>query len=329
MKSKPERVFLTWLTCSTRSQTLAANFHAEPVFFRYLSGKGNAPKAFLRYLLMIFHTIGFVLRRQPKLVFVMNQPVFLPLVLFCLSRITRVKYVIDSHSGLFIKPQWRWSLPLMKYAYRHSLFSIVTNQKHRELVSSWGARVEVLGALSVDQEPVVPFSRPASPCLAVIGAFAEDEPTEEVVAAARRAPEVRFYVTGALKNAPPDLVQNAPANVIFTDYQPRPNYVGIVQAMDGAMILVKNDNVMQMGAYEAMSWEVPIITSDWPVLRENFYKGALFVNNSPDDIVRAVRELLSNLPYYKGEVAGLRRERRQAWEEQISRINEFIKESVG
>ncbi|RJP79153.1 MAG: glycosyltransferase family 1 protein [Candidatus Zixiibacteriota bacterium] len=324
----PERVFLTWLPYSRRSQTLAANFQAEPVYFRYLAGKHNVPKAVLRYLVMTVHTILLVLRRRPRLVFVMNQPIFLPLTLFLLHFLTRVRYVVDSHSGLFIKPQWRWSLPMMKYVYRYSLFSIVTNQRHRELVTSWGANVEVLGALSVDHEEVEPFTRPEGPCLVVIGTFAEDEPTREVIEAARQLPQVRFFVTGAVKNAPPDLVSGAPDNVTFTDFQPRPRYVGLVQAMDGAMILVKNDNVMQMGAYEAMSWAVPIVTSDWPVLRENFYRGAIFTDNSTADIVRAVRELLERRDYYREEIARLRTEKRQAWDQQIGRINGFIQQRL-
>lgn len=322
------KLFLTWLPYSRRSHTLAESFGAEPVYFAYLAGKKNVPRAILRYIVMTLHTVWYILAHRPKLVFVMNQPIFLPLIIFLLSRLVRVNYVIDSHSGLFNKPQWNWSLPIMKYAYRHSLFSIVTNQHHRQLAESWGARVEVLGALSVKEEPVVPFDRPEGPCLVVIGTFAQDEPTEEVLEACRRLPEVRFFVTGALKNAPQRLIENAPVNVTFTDFQPRENYVGLVQSMNGAVILVKNDHVMQMGAYEAMSWAVPIITSDWGVLRENFYRGALWVDNSPEDILRAVGELLGNLEHYKAEIAELRRERREYWDNTIARINEYIEQAV-
>ncbi len=277
---------------------------------------------------MTLHTVWYLLKRRPQLVFVMNQPIFLPLTVFLVSRFVRVEYVIDSHSGLFNKPQWNWSLPVMKYAYRHSLFSIVTNQYHRELAESWGGKVEVLGALSVKEEPVIPFERSEEPSLVVIGTFAQDEPTQEVLEACRRLTGVRFYITGALKNAPPDLVSSAPENVIFTDFQPRPDYVGLVQAMDGAIILVKNDHVMQMGAYEAMSWAIPIVTSDWAVLRENFYRGAIFVDNTAQDIERAVKELLSQLDHYRAEVAELRCERQDYWDNTIARINEYIKASI-
>jgi glycosyltransferase involved in cell wall biosynthesis len=328
MKITSDRIFITWLPYSQRSQTLAESFGAQPIYLGYLAGKGNLLKIALRYFLMTLHTVFISLKRRPRLIFVMNQPVFLPLTVFLLSFVVRCQYVIDSHSGLFNKPRWSWSLPLMKYAYRRSLFSIVTNPKHADLVASWGARVEILGALLLGEEPVKVFARPSRPCLVVIGTFAEDEPIAEMLEACRQLPEVQFYVTGALKNAPQNVIEEAPGNVSFTDFQPRPAYVGLVQAMDGAIILVKNDNVMQRGAYEATSWGIPIITSDWPILRESFNRGALFVDNTPPTIVKAIRELLARLEQFKLEVQDLLGERRRQWEAQIKRINSFIAENI-
>ncbi len=326
MKSYRDRVFITWLPYSRRSQTLAENFGAKPIFFGYLAGKHNIPKAVLRYTIMTIHTIGYVILMRPKVVFVINQPVFLPLILFALSQITGVKYVIDSHSGMFIKAQWKWSLPLMKYAYRHSLFSIVTNQSHKELTESWGAKIEVLGALSVDEVAVKPFSRPEDPAVVIIGSFASDEPTKEIIEACRKQPDIKFFMTGAIKNAPKELISNAPENLKFTDFLTLENYVGLVQSMDAAIILVTNDDVMQRGAYEAMSWAVPIITSDWKVLRDSFYRGAVFVDNTPDEIVCAVKEIISNLDEYKKEITALRLEHSQVWDKNIAGINAYIEE---
>jgi len=324
-KASRKRVFLTWLPYSQRSQTLAESFEAKAVYFGYLSGTKSTGKAILRYILMTFHTAAYLVRHRPRLVFVMNQPVFLPLVVYLLSFLLGYRYVVDSHSGLFNKAEWRWSLPLMRYVYRRSLFSIVTNREHRDLVASWGSRVEVLGALTVGEEKVEPFSRPPGPCLVVIGTFAADEPTREVLEACRQMPHVHFFMTGSLKKAPNDVLADRPPNVTFTDFMARPQYVGLVQAMDGAIVLVTNDNVMQRGAYEAMSWAVPIITSDWPLLRETFHRGTIFVDNSPSGIAAAVRQVLERLEYYRAEIRALRTDRAEQWESDIGRINAFIK----
>ncbi|RPJ80635.1 MAG: hypothetical protein EHM18_18200 [Acidobacteria bacterium] len=107
----------------------------------------------------------------------------------------------------------------------------------------------------------------------------------------------------------------------------RPNYVGLVQAMDGAIVLVKNDNVMQRGAYEAMSWAVPIVTSDWPLLRETFCRGTLFVDNSPEQIVVAVGQLVERQEFFRLEIRRLQEERAARWEAEIARINRFLAEA--
>jgi glycosyltransferase involved in cell wall biosynthesis len=321
---EPGRVFLTWLPFSQRSQTLAESFQAEPVYFGYLAGGRNPFRAAFRYLVMTLHTIGFIFRHRPRLIFVMNQPVFLPLTVYLLSFVFRYQYVIDSHSGLFNKRQWNWALPLMEDAYRRSLFSIVTNRTHQALVQAWGTQVEVLGALLLGDEPVEQFRRPEKPSLVIIGTFAEDEPTTEVIEACRRMPDFHFFLTGALERAPAGLRENAPDNVTLTGFMSRPGYVGMVQSMDAAIVLVKHENVMQRGAYEAMSWGVPIITSDWTLLRQTFYRGTLFVDNSPDQIEWAVRQLIDHLPFYQAEIARLREEKAARWQEDIARINSVI-----
>jgi glycosyltransferase involved in cell wall biosynthesis len=324
--AEPGRVFLTWLPFSQRSQTLAESFRANPVYFGYLAGGRNPAKAALRYLVMTLHTIGFIARHRPRLIFVMNQPVFLPLTVYLLSFLFRYHYVIDSHSGLFNKREWNWALPLMEDVYRRSLFSVVTNRTHQTLVQSWGTRVEVLGALMLGDEPIEKFSRPRDPSLVIIGTFAGDEPTAEVIEACRRMPEFRFFLTGSLKRAPASLLEHAPDNVTLTGFMTRPSYVGMVRSMDAAIVLVKHDNVMQRGAYEAMSWAVPIITSDWRLLRQTFYRGTLFVDNSPDQIEWAVRQLVDHLDFYKQEISHLRDERAAKWQQDIARINSLIQQ---
>lgn len=277
---------------------------------------------------MTFHTLVVILKKKPKLVFVMNQPIFLPMILYFLSLVSRGQYVIDTYSGLFLKKQWKWSLPLMKYVYRRALLSIVTNKHHRGLIESWGTKAEIIGVCLLNEEPAEPFERSDHQRMVYIGSFAIDEPTINVIEACRKLPDVKFYITGEKKLAPAGIRKNLPENVVLTDFLPRPKYVGLVQAMDGVVILVTNDNVMQTGAFEAMSWGVPVITSDWQVLRENFPRGTLFVNNSVEQIASAITELLRKKEHYKQEMLKLREEYKVTWEKTINRIDSFIQANV-
>jgi hypothetical protein len=67
---------------------------------------------------------------------------------------------------------------------------------------------------------------------------------------------------------------------------------------------------MQMGAYEALSLEKPIITSDWQILRESFGKGAVYVKNTPESICYGIHEMFNNYDEYKKNVLFQREKRR-------------------
>ena len=73
------------------------------------------------------------------------------------------------------------------------------------------------------------------------------------------------YVRAAEGNLAPK-----PANVSFTGFISYAEYLGLLQDSTGVMVLTTRDNTMQRGAYEALSLAVPIITSDFKVLRDCF-----------------------------------------------------------
>ncbi len=54
-----------------------------------------------------------------------------------------------------------------------------------------------------------------------ISTFTRDEPLEAFLEAARAVGNVRFYVTGRLKDANPEILKRAPVNVTFTGFLER------------------------------------------------------------------------------------------------------------
>jgi glycosyltransferase involved in cell wall biosynthesis len=70
---------------------------------------------------------------------------------------------------------------------------------------------------------------------------------------------------------------------------------------------------MQRGAYEAMSWGTPIITSDWPLLRDTFPKGSIFVRNHAQDIARGVAVFMKQKELLRIEMQNLKAEREHEW----------------
>jgi glycosyltransferase involved in cell wall biosynthesis len=218
----------------------------------------------------------------------------------------------------------------MKWVCRRSLFTIVTNDKHKQIVEGWGARVEIVGTMIVPDGNAGRNKITHSQSIVVIGTFAEDEPYYEIVRAASLCPTVFFYVTGDYSKATEEVKELKPANVIFTGFLNREDYISLVKSVDAAMILVTSDNTMQRGAYEAMSWGTPIITSAWPILKNTFTKGALFVSNDAKGIAIAVREYFTKKEGLKLEIQDLRKEKEQEWKTRVREIKQQldVKEGV-
>jgi glycosyltransferase involved in cell wall biosynthesis len=100
--------------------------------------------------------------------------------------------------------------------------------------------------------------------------------------------------------------------------------VALIKGCDVIMSLTTRDNTMQNGAYEAMEVGVPIITSNWPVLRQTFSKGTLHVNNTAKELIAAVEEMQHEHNHYVDEVRILREERLKVWQENFSRMLQIL-----
>ena len=93
-----------------------------------------------------------------------------------------------------------------------------------------------------------------------------------------------------------------------------------MKGCDIATCLTTDDNTHQWGALEALEFERPIITSDWPVLRDYFSKGTVHVDNTATSLVKAIELIRNNYSYYLKEIVNLRKERRSNWEERFSKL---------
>ncbi|MEM2125306.1 MAG: hypothetical protein QXQ53_02785, partial [Candidatus Methanosuratincola sp.] len=83
------------------------------------------------------------------------------------------------------------------------------------------------------------------------------------------------------------------------------------------------------GACEALSLGKPIITSDWPLLREYFHQGTVHVQNNSEDINYGVRRLKENYLHYLSGIKELQKEQRREWEEKVSKLCEILEKAIG
>jgi glycosyltransferase involved in cell wall biosynthesis len=262
-------------------------------------------------------------QQRPRMVIVQSPPSFAVLFVALYCKLTNSRYIIDAHSDAFQRSIWTRPQWLYDRITRAAALTLVTDNFFRTMIEQKGGRARVL------RDPVV--SIPLSPIqhaeqfsVTVVNTFARDEPLEAVLEAAASLPEVHFSITGKRSRGNPDLLRRAPSNVIFTDFLPNEDYFRLLRSSHAVMSLTTRDHTLQCGACEALSLERPIITSDWPLLRDYFCGGTVHVDNTPTGIRQGIENLRQEYSRYEAEVAELRQMRREESQQQTAELADLI-----
>jgi len=323
-------IFLVWAAPSqgsSRSRLLAQELGiGDPVYLGEgkQRSKRNAP---LRYLVQGWQTLRLLFSRRPEVVLVQSPPSFAVWFVSLYSMLTGSTYIVDAHSDAFQRRIWLRPAFLYRWLARRAMMTIVTDEYFQTMVAGWGGEALVLrDPVTVHHPGLFPVNGRAT--VTFVNTFSGDEPLDEVLQAAAELPQVAFYVTGKMGPEQAARTQSASANVRFTGYLPADQYYGLLQASHIVMSLTTRDHTLQCGACEALSLSRPIITSDWPLLREYFSQGTVHVDNSHKDIRRGVEQVLSDHPRYEQEIGRLRSQRRLEWEIQINQLAERIRQAM-
>src|SRR5262249_54482479 len=102
-----------------------------------------------------------------------------------------------------------------------------------------------------------------------------------------------------------------------------------LRAAAGVVALTTDDNTMQRGACEAVSLGVPIITSNWPLLRSYFHLGTVHVDNTPEGIRAGVEQLRAEHARLQTEIRQLQDERRSEWRAKHAALAALIARQAG
>ena len=326
----PQRTtFLVWAERhrGTRSAWLAESLGVEDL--RYLSPtrQRGLGAAWRKYPAQLLASARVLLARRPRVVLVQSPPSFAAWTAALYSLATGSAVVIDAHSDAFERGIWTRPGWITRFVARRAVATIVTNDHWGSLVAGWGAT-----AITV---PSIPTSFPVGepPPLgpghnvAVVNTWASDEPLEAVLDAAERLQGVTLHVTGR-DDRVAGLGRTIPENVRFTGFLEEGAYHGLLRAADAVVCLTTRNHTMQNGACEALSHGTPIVTSDWPLLRDYFSAGTAHVDNTAAGIADGIAALLADLEGNRRAVAALRDRRQAEWLETratlIERINDRL-----
>jgi glycosyltransferase involved in cell wall biosynthesis len=316
-------LFLVWgAPRGTRRSLFMAQFLGMDIEYVYITARQGMGYALLKYPVQAFKTLLILMRKRPQVVFVQNPPILGVLEVYLWSLFTGARFIIDSHTDALLAPWWAWSLPLHRFLSRRAIATIVTNDH------LWQAPAFVLTDVPIliaEQSPA--RLEPMAFNVAVVSTASYDEPLSEILAAASQIPEVAFHVTGNYRTRP-DIVAQAPHNVHFTGYIPDGEFYGLLKAAQVVMCLTTEDHTIQSGAGEALWLGKPIITSDWPILRQYFSRGTIHVNNTSAEILQAIVSMRGSLATFETAVDALRQERWRLWQDKVSQLVVMIERGI-
>lgn len=317
--------FITWYPQCHRSDSLAAALGGKSHLIHYLGFK-RPWLALLKYPLQALATFIQLYRDKPELILVATPPVLAALPVYVYARLKKVPFVIDAHTGAFESPWCTWLSLLSRWMSHGATATIVTNEYLASLVQSWGARAVVIGFLPHILPPTQPMALGDGINIAVINTFSDDEPVQAVVEAARKLSNVTLHITGNLRRAPRDLQDAATQNVRFTGWLTEEAYASLLRAATAIMVLTTRDHTMQGGGNEAMALEKPLIISDWPLLRQTFSMGTVYVDNTPDGIVAGVEDMLQKHGILAVEMRELRNRMTSDFKMRLDNLLDVVKQ---
>ena len=316
--------YISWAPHCSRSDHTARELGgtSHMVYWGWL---GSRPATvLLKYLGQTLSTWRVLMREQPDAVFVMSPPPVAIVAVYPYCVLRRIPFVIDAHTGAFLK-RWQLFQRAQFWLARRAAATIVTNEHLRNLVIENGGRAVVLPDVPVEFTPtdsgLIEAGRFTVVC---VTSFDRDEPIASMLEAARRLPEVRFFMTGNPTKAAALLPAPLPANLTLTGFLDTPVYGRLLRDAGVVMALTIEQHTMQRGAYEAIYQGTPVIVSDNPLLREAFDEGAVYVDNSPAAIVSAVQVIQTRSAEYRVAASRLRSRKLERWRQKKAELTQLV-----
>jgi hypothetical protein len=320
---RPKVAFIAWAEDSGRAHEIARALGGEAYALYQLRivWKTLVP---LRYLLNAFNTGIYLLSRRPRAVIVTNPPIFPGLIAVLYCAVTKAPLLLDSHPSSFGKaPMAKQAAGVHAWLARYAATTMVTVPELAKIVTAWGGRADIVHeAPSAHRAaPVRPIS--GQPRIVYIGRFAGDEPTADVVEAARLVPEADVLITGDVRKCPVPLVKSAPKNVIFTGFLKGRDYDRILEQADVIMVLTRHPLAVNRGACEAVYFERPLIISDLPVMT-SLFPYAIPVRNDAAGIARGIQSAIEHHSDLVAACPHARALQEQRWQQQLGRLRELV-----
>lgn len=218
---------------------------------------------------------------------------------------------------------------LSKATLKYADLTIVTNDYLRSYINSFSGRAAVLpdklpALETVEKKPLKGLIN-----YVFVATFSEDEPIEEMIAAASVIDESKhIYITGnyrKYKNIA-NLQSTLPENVTLTGFISEEEYRSLLSSADVIIVITTQEHTLTCGAYEAVALEKPMILGNTNTIKSYFSMGALYTSVSPDDLAAKINEAGENTARLQAEVKKLKALLETSWKLEFDTVKNIIRE---
>ena len=313
------RVWLAWET-HQRNRSMSAELSAR------LFELNTKSSRLARYLINSLKTLVFLNNERPSLIFVQNPSIVLTIIAIMFGKYAGIPVIVDAHNaGIYpFEGKIKCITDIATYLLRKADFVIVTNEYLASYINKKGIKSIVLPDPIPKMHGAERISLQGKSNILFICSFADDEPYQEVIKASGKIrKDINIYITGN-SSKKGIYKEHVPDNVILTGFMPEEEFNSMLHSVDIIMDLTTRDNCLVCGAYEATAVGKPMILSDSKISKEYFYKGAIYTDNSSDDIAAKVLEAIKKAEEMRRDINDLKKELEDRWTQSKHEIENLI-----
>ena len=325
-KADSKIVFLVWDRQSIRASGISKHIGAS-IHFLFASP--------IKHPLLYVRTLRILRNERPKTIICQSPPITCAFTAMVYKHLfayrSKPKIIIDAHTGAISRP---WSMNFSRMIMKHATVNIVINDEQKNyLIQNYQIKPIVLEdpipdfsdvMLSAKRKQGYKIDNNSRFSVAVISSFAYDEPIQAVLEAASELPDVDFYITGDKKNADDAALIKKSSNIILTGFLHYDVYIDLLKKVDVIMDLTTESTSIVSGGFEAVALEQPLIISNWLPLRRYFNKGTIYINNSSNEIKRAIMLAMTKKEELSKEMQQLKKEKIMDWQAKMSNFHHLF-----
>jgi hypothetical protein len=105
---------------------------------------------------------------------------------------------------------------------------------------------------------------------------------------------------------------------------PYEQFLALLRGVDAIIVLTTRDHTLLSGAWEAVSLGIPLIVSDWPILRDQFFMGTIHIPNTVAGLCDGVRRVKLEKQALKRDILSLREKLLDEWTQKFTKLQNLL-----